>query len=415
MAEAIIKSFDELPLELREHLNSRDAYDAEDSIIREFNLDEKQEDAVLGVIRRAELKSLPLKSMGDEFRSRAGLSEEVAKKILQRIIASHFSGFKDFYELGDEAEPPSVSAESIIPPPPQETASPKEPQNEAASIQPASIKSSLVPPGPKDEISLLVDSFNLSLPDESLRKRLYNIIDSRLREVRTPQQFMEILGRPAKVGGMGFGRERLDAVYDAAEKVLAERHKNVKVERPSSGVFISRSSLPVSPKISAVQAQKFEQPQQPRPLSVRTTPPAPSSAPRVLASEVAEVPVVKRQPQAERAETKKVIQDVRQESQPLSLADELALMDLKEFRKIGSENLKLKIESLAQESYGKKAQGVESWRKSPTYRLYVELGNAAVELGSLPKAVEYLSGQGREVLTLEEFNKITDLNSAFNL
>jgi len=103
--------------------------------------------------------------------------------------------------------------------------------------------------------------------------------------------------------------------------------------------------------------------------------------------------------------------------QVMSPVDELSFMELVDFRRLSSnpggaaDKIKEKIDLLEEEHYGKKAEGVKSWRQSPVNRLYLEMGAESIS-GKKPinVIIEERKNSGAEYLTGKEFEAIMDLN-----
>ncbi|PWB38591.1 MAG: hypothetical protein C3F02_02665 [Parcubacteria group bacterium] len=96
---------------------------------------------------------------------------------------------------------------------------------------------------------------------------------------------------------------------------------------------------------------------------------------------------------------------------------ELEAMSLENFRRLGStigeiiERLADKIKVLEHDSFTKKTQGIEAWRRSEIHQLYLQLGIESMQTGQeVSKIIAAREKAGQRTLTLEEFNSIPDLN-----
>jgi hypothetical protein len=96
---------------------------------------------------------------------------------------------------------------------------------------------------------------------------------------------------------------------------------------------------------------------------------------------------------------------------------ELENMLLSTFRRYGNtaseraQKLLQKINTLEKESVTKKTMGIAAWRKSPVYKLYLDLGASSLIKGQeVSQMIAEQKAAGQEVLTIEEFNAIGDLN-----
>jgi hypothetical protein len=97
--------------------------------------------------------------------------------------------------------------------------------------------------------------------------------------------------------------------------------------------------------------------------------------------------------------------------------EELANMSLNTFRRYGNtatdrtEKILQKINILEKDSVTKKTLGITAWRKSPIYKLYLELGSGSLMKGQeVSQMIAEQKMAGQEVLTIEEFQAISDLN-----
>lgn len=96
---------------------------------------------------------------------------------------------------------------------------------------------------------------------------------------------------------------------------------------------------------------------------------------------------------------------------------ELENLLLPTFRRYGataserSQKLLQKINILEKESVTKKAAGIAAWRKSPVFKLYLDLGAASLmKHQDISQLIADRKAAGQDVLTTEEFQAIGDLN-----
>lgn len=97
--------------------------------------------------------------------------------------------------------------------------------------------------------------------------------------------------------------------------------------------------------------------------------------------------------------------------------EELANLSLGNWRRLGEsdrervDKILEKIKVLEHNSFTKKTQGLEAWRRSPVHQLYLQLGLESMQTGQeLKKLIEQHQRAGEEILTPEEFMAIADLN-----
>lgn len=97
--------------------------------------------------------------------------------------------------------------------------------------------------------------------------------------------------------------------------------------------------------------------------------------------------------------------------------EELQNLSLENFRRLGnsaaaqSDKLLSKINLLEKDSVTRKAQGIEAWRNSEIYNLYLSLGEESLSQDKEVAAViKQRQAANQPTLTLEEFSTISDLN-----
>lgn len=96
---------------------------------------------------------------------------------------------------------------------------------------------------------------------------------------------------------------------------------------------------------------------------------------------------------------------------------ELQDMSLKNFKRLAStaedraDKILEKINLLEQDSYTKKAQGIEAWRRSETYKIYLALGaESMIENKKIEEIAKEKQAKGEDFLEADEFSAISDLN-----
>lgn len=97
--------------------------------------------------------------------------------------------------------------------------------------------------------------------------------------------------------------------------------------------------------------------------------------------------------------------------------EELSYMTLQNFRRLASgpaqqaEKILAKIALLEKDSVTKKAQGIEAWRNSEVYRLYLDLGEESLKLAkNISTIIQDRLNNNQDTLSAEEFAAISDLN-----
>jgi len=109
--------------------------------------------------------------------------------------------------------------------------------------------------------------------------------------------------------------------------------------------------------------------------------------------------------------------DVHKDYKLVGPLEELNSLSLLTFRRLGASTVERtakifsKIDYLGKESLVKKAGGVKAWRQSPLYKMYLAIGQASLEHSlAISEIIKQYQAQGEEIMTLEEFEAIGDLN-----
>ncbi|MFH1597925.1 MAG: hypothetical protein ABIB97_02535 [Patescibacteria group bacterium] len=272
----------------------------------------------------------------------------------------------------------------------------------------------------------IVSANNLTFDDEIYRKRLVAIVNSRLKDIRDFLETKDMLSRPIKVGGMGYEQtltqKILDTIEAEATKLhghpLAKVHTKKKVAPPAVKPILpkeirqSKPKAPV-PESTAPKIADAPKPIQPKVVSQpirRTVPMRAPTKPTVISS----IPQVKR-PIVEGERPK--IEDIKKLPKVMSPIDEIREMDLGDFRRLGTDargrvnKLIEKLEILEEESYAKKAQGKDAWKKSRIYMLYLEIGQQSmVQAKPIEEIVAVRAQQNLPTINFDEFEAIADFN-----
>lgn len=267
-----------------------------------------------------------------------------------------------------------------------------------------------------------------SLPDlgDGELKKVKNILESYLKQVRDNITTREILLRPKVEGGAELDEVVVDNLLLISATVLKKLESGAETVTPDSeldklikqsdDIYDFKESPPeeksavkghediLAEEIVASRPELAKEPQ-----FGETTPPpkemqSPQPAPQIIRSTVAD---------SNRPKMQDVVPAVKLQG-PI---EELKFMGLAELRRIGTNSLdniasiKTKIDALEEESFTKKVEGIKAWRQSPLYNLYVQVGRASMEQGkSISQIITAKQQTEKETLTVLEFEKITDLN-----
>ncbi len=116
------------------------------------------------------------------------------------------------------------------------------------------------------------------------------------------------------------------------------------------------------------------------------------------------------------------VTDVKQPIQPMGPVEELGDIDLQEFRRMGNspsetaEKILEKIDLLEEDSWDVKMKGIQSWKQSPVYKLYLDIGRQSME-DNLPVAevIRKRQSEKQPTILMEEFSSVNSLNNSLGI
>ncbi len=311
------------------------------------------------------------------------------------------------------------------------------------------------------------------LTDPEQRKRLANIVDARLRDVRDAYGTRADLEKPAAAGGLGLsGRavadlmERIEKAADAAqaasrarmaqdrtalaekgrerereeaalrqkeEQLLARRYAELTGKAPTQpiGAPVSRVSAAVSPsasitqaarRIDAVKVKQAVEAATPASHTPRLPTDGQQAAPlgrgAITAGSLSPSTSLRTGLAGGKPAARPRMQDVRPAPRLMGPADELAAMSLTEFRRLSKdpktavEKIIDKVDLLEKEDYKQRLAAVEAWRSSPLNRWYVAGVREAMARGmDIGAMLREKRAAGADVPSDLELKAVVDLNS----
>ncbi len=272
-----------------------------------------------------------------------------------------------------------------------------------------------------DEIERMIKTFGLTFADDHLHQRFVTIVTSRLKEIRSANDVLELLTRPVKVGGLGFDQSRAQQIVQQANAIAASFHNEDQLRQIADRQQATiNAPLPKPPKVPSVPQAEAPLPPlptapvQPIPIPFRPTlPVAPRPRPAVSVS----APPMPTASLRSAISDRPTVSDIRGSSRLVGPIEELRGLSLTDYRRLGPDAVSCvrrvyeKIQRLGKESFTKKAEGVRAWRESVVHRLYVAIGQESLLSGKAIRDVIAARQQsGQPALTEEEFNYVADLN-----
>ncbi|MBI4592308.1 hypothetical protein HY733_02570 [Candidatus Uhrbacteria bacterium] len=273
--------------------------------------------------------------------------------------------------------------------------------------------------------------------DPSLQERCAKLIESRVRDVRTPEQTRAQLEKPVEQGGLGVTGRRLSDMLQTIERsVLAYQgqviaaqalEREQKPTRPDRETLAKKEEalltkryveltgkvpgehiVPAGPDVSRTSAAISVHHEQ---LTREGKIDAAKVKEAVQRSQETTVP-------ARRAKSLASMQEVTFEKRLSGPIDELRSLTLTDFRRLSKDpfqaatKVKDKVDLMEEQGYDKKVEAIQAWRSSPLNQMYVKLTRDAVLTGT--SVVEILAKKraaGEETLSDEELKAVMKSNA----
>lgn len=293
-------------------------------------------------------------------------------------------------------------------------------------------------------IEKVIKKSNLSL-SANIINRLKRVIDSRLHEVRDLLETKEVLIRPRELGGVGLDNNQAQNVL----KIIEDKRMRIQegIERVGIEQLTTINQQPTKKEESLeitrqkMLNEKKEVLDKVKPIATYTHPSyrkGDQIEKKFISSELSRAkipgqvmatsqeiipPAVKRESRVFGIKKPILSQPASQRGEAVfrpelvGPVEEMASFDLESFRQLGLtigeaiEKIKNKIELLQDESFEKRAKGIQAWRSSPVCQNYLTLGRQSIEQGkSISQVIQDKQNKNEPTLSFEEFEAIADLN-----
>ncbi|MBL7053830.1 hypothetical protein ISS06_01325 [Patescibacteria group bacterium] len=423
--------FKDLPDWVKDNLLSDQTLAVNKKIIKDFELTNEQKSIVFDALRKIILKQSNIDELTVVLQG-MGVGIDKANKLIIEVIKQRLLPLKEYLLIDFRPSITKLGGKIL-----------KEQSSQFV---------------PDKEISLektaqqIIDELKISFERDVMATRFSNIVVSFLKEVRSEIETKIVLKRDPKIGGMGIEDEMVDKIIQALKKKHQSPKiiKNTKVKDLTEELKLAQEPIdipgsipkpqpkpdlgarPLSKDMSQEKQVLTPKPypvSQPkpdlgaRPLSkdmsqekqVLTPKPYPVSQPKPdLGARPLSKPLVHQTPRP----VKDLSGPVEIRSRTLSPIDELRTFSLVDWRRLGKTadavtRIKDKINLLEEESLLKKAEGIKAWKESTINKLYLKIGEQAINSGSSIRDV-ILSRQSNkeQTLTEEEFNAVVELNQS---
>ena len=206
--------------------------------------------------------------------------------------------------------------------------------------------------------------------------------------------------------------------------VLADKPVTTPVVAPAAASTIHPTVPPVAPLVARLVVPPVVHPiVSPLISSIKPAPNAPATKAVTSENNIKSAPAPLRpiaasRPVAVSSSSKTIMHDIKPMPKIMGPLEELQFLDLLNFRRLGKTPSEItakvfsKIKLLEAEGYDKMVSGVHAWRQSPVNRLYLKMGQEAMNNGMTIKDFAILAEKNKkDYLKLEEIEAILAMNS----
>jgi len=238
--------FFDLPEWVKDEVLADKTIEINEKIIQDFRLNEEQTQQLFAILRGIIFKEMPITDL-DKSLKVLSLSDEITKNLATEIQKNRLDPLKKYFD--GEAKPVSAEgfdeAKSIVDESSDMVDDQVDPRGGKSPVANEIIDDDILisePTGPNKFLTLsqkIITALSLHL-DVDLAKRLEIVLTSYLKDIRGQADFLELLSRPTKIGGLGLSP-------DQAKKVL-EIAQNEKEKPQTSSSVMSNNPAPMAKK-----------------------------------------------------------------------------------------------------------------------------------------------------------------------
>ena len=269
------------------------------------------------------------------------------------------------------------------------------------------------------QVEAIIKELKVSFTDKQIEQQFRRVILARLENLRDDKETLYRLMVPKDEGGLGLTDRHAAVVLAVVKKHLPKSAPPIKSLPPATSPKVLSSAKPVvTQTVKPVKAAPEKiagadgrlMPQQTAPII-----PLPEDLGRVVAP----------RPVTRKVTVKPIaasMSDISYRPQLVGPIDELRMLDLISFRRLGNtpaeiiDEIQEKIALLKQESYIKGVEGVRAWQASEVYKIYTEIGVQSIVSGKpIDEVVVERQIKNLPVITQSEFEAIIELNNKLGI
>ena len=362
-----------------------------------------------------------------EFRVTQDVAKQIVKGVVERVLTPIQNDLP--FSLFELKGKPGISVEPDF----------SKEEAEAASI--AQEKSAILETkGPLDVpaiIKEICENSAFKFEDVGLQERCAKLIESRVRDVRTPEQTRAQLEKAVESGGLGVTGRRLSDMLAMIEGRIAAYQGNISQEErrkhveklaavPDKDTLAKKEETLLTKRYVELTGKVPGEHVAPAAPSVSRTSVAISAhheqmtrEGKIDASKVKDaVSAAREATTAPRPKTPTSMQEVTFEKRLSGPIDELRSLTLVDFHRLSKDpmqaatKVKDKVDLMEEQGYEKKVEAVQAWRSSPLNQMYVGITREAVLTGvPVTEILGKKRTAGEETLSDEELKAVMKLNA----
>jgi hypothetical protein len=386
--------FDKLKPELKRIVSSPEAVKIIEGIEKDFNVDLAS--LVMRVmVKEVSIESLPLRIF-TEFSLEQKKSEELAEKLKEKVFysASDYLGFS----LNKPQEKKEESKKSFGP--------------------------------------LVLEIYEKIGVKFSQEKKIvfFSLIDKYIRGLKSRFSVRSVLTEDIDAGGLGLSDKLVDDIFEIVQKSQDQVRERVKKELPVKKEVLNKiEKLSHGKKLLETEKKVYELAPLHPVLLEKESPKRiekPESKERIKKIEEKKEEIKKKEeprPMITKKKTSfsnngaKVKMDDVKRVKITGPIDELRYMDLTNLRRLSDDPVKAfekisqKLKVLEDIDYTKMLEGINAWRQSPVYKMYLNIFFKASNEGlKVKELIERLKSSDKKYLNQEEIDALIDFNKRLN-
>ncbi len=258
----------------------------------------------------------------------------------------------------------------------------------------------------------VIASSLVRLSDDVAKKRLQSILMTRFRDIRDSLETKEMLARPVPLGGMGLDAVTIEKIMALAEEEFRKIHQTSSDQRTAD----EAEQNPFKQSAAEVRGLQPEVVADQQHAVKSETKPTTTSSNPAASPVISQTNIRRERPIAVETDRPKIL-EVKPASRlvgPLDEIEQTSLRDLRRFKDQPNafiDRMKERVHLLEEESFEKRVQALNAWRKSPLFQQYLEVVRTALERNvSIPEMVGSIDETQSSFMSLHEWQTINHLN-----